>query len=131
MSSSYEAGAMCPVFRPSREEFDVPFCEYVRKVFRKHPDMPMFKVGGWAGGPRGRPGMGPVDGWRGLGRAWEGLGGAVMDRRGCRVGGRHVENEGVRLETGRFRFGVRQGLGPWRQMGRCLLSRWEAGWWCG
>eukprot|EP00198_Chlamydomonas_reinhardtii_P002200 XP_001691536.1 predicted protein [Chlamydomonas reinhardtii] len=44
MSSSYEAGAMCPVFRPSREEFDVPFCEYVRKVFRKHPDMPMFKV---------------------------------------------------------------------------------------
>ncbi|KAG2450697.1 hypothetical protein HYH02_004535 [Chlamydomonas schloesseri] len=44
MSSSYEAGAMCPVFHPTREEFDVPFCEYVRKVFRKHPDMPMFKV---------------------------------------------------------------------------------------
>jgi hypothetical protein len=33
-----------PVLRPTKEEFSRPFCEYVEKVFRKQPDLPMFKV---------------------------------------------------------------------------------------
>lgn len=44
------------MFRPSREEFEQPFCDYVRKIFKKHPDLPMFKVvppKGW------RPRKGP------------------------------------------------------------------------
>lgn len=36
--------AFCPVFKPSREEFSKPFCEYVQDVCRKHPDVAMFKV---------------------------------------------------------------------------------------
>ncbi|KAI8471646.1 MAG: JmjC domain, hydroxylase-domain-containing protein [Monoraphidium minutum] len=44
------------VLRPSASEFAVPFAEFVRKVLRKHPDIPMFKVQppeGWR--PRRRP----------------------------------------------------------------------------
>ncbi|GLI64915.1 hypothetical protein VaNZ11_008308 [Volvox africanus] len=37
-------GTVCPVFRPTREEFEQPFCDYVRKIFKKQPDLPMFKV---------------------------------------------------------------------------------------
>lgn len=39
------------VLRPSKREFNKPFCEYVREVFAKHPDIPCFKVippRGWA-----------------------------------------------------------------------------------
>lgn len=46
----------CLTLRPTREEFSVPFSTYVRRVFRKHPDLPMFKVvppEGWA--PRAKP----------------------------------------------------------------------------
>jgi [histone H3]-trimethyl-L-lysine9/36 demethylase len=46
----------CLTLRPTREEFSVPFATYVRRVFRKHPDLPMFKVvppEGWA--PRAKP----------------------------------------------------------------------------
>ena len=32
------------VLRPSVTEFSRPFTEYVRKVMKKHPDIPMFKV---------------------------------------------------------------------------------------
>ncbi|GBF97022.1 hypothetical protein Rsub_09495 [Raphidocelis subcapitata] len=42
--------------RPSRAEFSRPFSEFVRKVLRQHPDVPMFKVvppPGWR--PRRRP----------------------------------------------------------------------------
>ncbi len=56
-------GAMCPVFRPTREEFEQPFCDYVRKVFKKNPDLPMFKVGGRAL----RPGAQPLSGVWGTG----------------------------------------------------------------
>ncbi|GIL76258.1 hypothetical protein Vretimale_5841 [Volvox reticuliferus] len=35
---------LCPVFRPTREEFEQPFCDYVRKIFKKQPDLAMFKV---------------------------------------------------------------------------------------
>ncbi|KAG2489039.1 hypothetical protein HYH03_012477 [Edaphochlamys debaryana] len=35
---------MCPVFRPSKEEFEQPFSDYVRKIFRRNPNLPMFKV---------------------------------------------------------------------------------------
>ncbi len=45
MGVASDNGGMCPVFRPSREEFEQPFCDYVRKIFKKHPDLPMFKVG--------------------------------------------------------------------------------------
>ncbi|KIY97688.1 jumonji domain-containing protein 2 [Monoraphidium neglectum] len=44
------------VMRPSRADFSRPFAEYVTKVFKKHPDLPMFKVkppAGWR--PRRRP----------------------------------------------------------------------------
>ena len=44
------------VLRPTREEFSRPFCEFVRRVLKKHPDVPMFKVvppPGWR--PRRRP----------------------------------------------------------------------------
>jgi jumonji domain-containing protein 2 len=33
-----------PVFRPSKDDFSKPFCDYVNKVLKKHPDIPMFKV---------------------------------------------------------------------------------------
>jgi hypothetical protein len=39
-----------PVFRPSKEDFSKPFCDYVNKVLKKNPDIPMFKVvppAGW------------------------------------------------------------------------------------
>lgn len=34
----------CPVFRPNRQEFSRPPCEYVREVCRRFPDIAMFKV---------------------------------------------------------------------------------------
>ena len=34
----------CKTFRPSREEFSKPFCEYVQKICRENPDIAMFKV---------------------------------------------------------------------------------------
>ncbi len=34
----------CPVFRPTREEFEQPFVDYVSSVFRENPDLPCFKV---------------------------------------------------------------------------------------
>lgn len=36
--------AMCPTFHPSKEEFAQPFCKYIKKVLKKHPDIAMFKV---------------------------------------------------------------------------------------
>lgn len=33
-----------PVYRPTKEEFSKPFCDYVKKVLKKDPDVPMFKV---------------------------------------------------------------------------------------
>ena len=44
------------VLRPSAAEFSRPFSEFVRRVLRRHPDIPMFKVvppPGWR--PRRRP----------------------------------------------------------------------------
>ncbi len=38
----------CPVMTPSKAEFRRPFAEFVAEVFAKHPDLPMFKVGGRA-----------------------------------------------------------------------------------
>lgn len=38
------SGHCCPVFRPTREQFSKPFIEYVESMFRKHPDVAMFKV---------------------------------------------------------------------------------------
>jgi len=32
------------VLRPTMQEFSRPFTEYVSKVLKKHPDIPMFKV---------------------------------------------------------------------------------------
>ncbi|PSC73626.1 Jumonji domain-containing [Micractinium conductrix] len=40
----------CPTFRPTRAAFERPFCDFVKEVFRKHPDLPCFKVvppAGW------------------------------------------------------------------------------------
>lgn len=34
----------CPTYRPSREDFSIPFCEYVQKVCKDNPDVAMFKV---------------------------------------------------------------------------------------
>lgn len=34
----------CPVYRPTKQEFELPFTEYVDKIFSKQPDLPMFKV---------------------------------------------------------------------------------------
>lgn len=36
---------LCPTLRPTREQFEKPFPEYVEAVFKKHPDWPCFKVG--------------------------------------------------------------------------------------
>jgi [histone H3]-trimethyl-L-lysine9/36 demethylase len=36
---------ICPTFRPTRLQFERPFIDYVGDVFRRHPDIPMFKVG--------------------------------------------------------------------------------------
>ncbi|EFN59438.1 hypothetical protein CHLNCDRAFT_137990 [Chlorella variabilis] len=46
----------CPTLRPTRAAFEKPFCDYVREVFAKNPDLPCFKVippKGWA--PRKAP----------------------------------------------------------------------------
>lgn len=32
------------VLRPTKAEFSQPFAQFVRKVLKKHPDIPMFKV---------------------------------------------------------------------------------------
>uniref|UniRef100_A0A7S0S4F7 JmjC domain-containing protein n=1 Tax=Chlamydomonas leiostraca TaxID=1034604 RepID=A0A7S0S4F7_9CHLO len=43
-------GNWCPVYRPTRAEFERPFTEYVGRIFREHPELPMFKVvppAGW------------------------------------------------------------------------------------
>jgi jumonji domain-containing protein 2 len=34
----------CPTFRPTKEEFSKPFCQYVSEKFRKNPGLAMFKV---------------------------------------------------------------------------------------
>ncbi len=34
----------CPTFRPTKEEFSRPFCDYVAKIFKKQPGLAMFKV---------------------------------------------------------------------------------------
>lgn len=34
----------CPTMRPTREEFQRPFVQYVEEVFSQEPDLPMFKV---------------------------------------------------------------------------------------
>lgn len=40
----------CPTLRPTRAAFEKPFCDYVREVFAKNPDLPCFKVGSRRGG---------------------------------------------------------------------------------
>lgn len=35
---------LCPTLRLTRQQFERPFCEFVREVFLKHPDWPCFKV---------------------------------------------------------------------------------------
>ena len=47
----------CPVMYPTKEEFSLPFCDYVRKACKENPDFAVFKVvppAGWA------PRKGPV-----------------------------------------------------------------------
>ncbi len=34
----------CPVLRPTRAQFEKPFCDFVQAQFRKHPEWPCFKV---------------------------------------------------------------------------------------
>ncbi|KAL3133396.1 hypothetical protein ABBQ38_007265 [Trebouxia sp. C0009 RCD-2024] len=34
----------CPVLRPSRKEFSIPFADYVSTYFRNNPDVPIIKV---------------------------------------------------------------------------------------
>ena len=34
----------CPVYRPTRADFQRPFVDYVQEIFRENPDLPMFKV---------------------------------------------------------------------------------------
>ncbi|GAX79223.1 hypothetical protein CEUSTIGMA_g6663.t1 [Chlamydomonas eustigma] len=34
----------CPTHRPTKQDFQRPFAEYVAEVFAKQPDLPMFKV---------------------------------------------------------------------------------------
>jgi hypothetical protein len=41
-----KAGEWCPVLKPTKQEFERPFVEYVASVFQQHPDLPMFKVRG-------------------------------------------------------------------------------------
>ena len=46
----------CPVLHPTREEFSVPFCDYVRKICKENPDFAVIKVippAGWS--PRKGP----------------------------------------------------------------------------
>ena len=45
MVASEEADQrFCPTFRPTKEEFCRPFCDYVQDVCKQHPDIPLFKV---------------------------------------------------------------------------------------
>lgn len=37
-------GEPCPIYRPSKKDFERPFCDYIRDIFAKNPDVPMFKV---------------------------------------------------------------------------------------
>lgn len=37
-------GKECPVLRPSRKEFSVPFADFVSSYFRENPDVPIIKV---------------------------------------------------------------------------------------
>lgn len=49
-------GNEAPVLRPTREQFSRPFAEYIEGVFKKHPDVAMFRVvppRGWK--PRRKP----------------------------------------------------------------------------
>ena len=48
-SPDQSSHVMCAHRRPTRQEFQQPFSEYVGEVFRRHPDLPMFKVPGGAG----------------------------------------------------------------------------------
>ena len=46
----------CPVLHPTREEFSVPFCDYVRKICKENPEFSVIKVippAGWS--PRKGP----------------------------------------------------------------------------
>jgi hypothetical protein len=46
----------CPTFCPTKEQFSKPFCDFVSAVFKKQPELAMFKVKppmGWA--PRKAP----------------------------------------------------------------------------
>lgn len=43
-ATQMEEKNFCKTFRPSREEFSKPFCEYVQKICRENPDIAMFKV---------------------------------------------------------------------------------------
>jgi hypothetical protein len=40
------AGEWCPILKPTKQEFEKPFVEYVSKVFEENPDWAMFKVRG-------------------------------------------------------------------------------------
>lgn len=44
MRSDRRGAKMCPTLRPSQEQFEKPFAEYVQNVFRRHPDWPCFKA---------------------------------------------------------------------------------------
>jgi hypothetical protein len=35
---------VCPLLRPTKEDFSRPFVEYVEQVFKDHPDSPCFRV---------------------------------------------------------------------------------------
>jgi hypothetical protein len=39
-----QEGNLCPILRPTQKQFERPFRDYVRSVFRKHPDWACFKV---------------------------------------------------------------------------------------
>lgn len=39
----------CPTLTPTRQQFQRPFMEFVSDVFKKNPDLPMFKVRRQAG----------------------------------------------------------------------------------
>lgn len=39
-----EERLFCRTFRPTKEEFSQPFCDYVQEICRKNPDVAMFKV---------------------------------------------------------------------------------------
>ena len=66
-----------PPCRPSRAAFERPFCDYVRDIFKRNPDLPMFKARACSR----RRGSGGRSAGEGSVQMWAHAGGRELNRR--------------------------------------------------